>query len=176
MAIVLAFITVSCGNSEALSLICTSARYGNEGWQKCAVPICINQNEIVIGSFPKGVLTIVEKTEQPSDDEREIIYKCKNAKGTEFTITLQFTSQSDVLITEESKNGEMTFKCIVANEKPYYHMVDLGLSCKWGMANYSTWSTDIVSDTYGGGKALTYDEAYSLFGEGIFLQQSRSMN
>ena len=45
-------------------------------------------------------------------------------------------------------------------------MVDLGLSCKWGLSNYYNYKTDIVSAAFGAGKRMTYDDAVKAYGSG----------
>ena len=171
-ATALSFLLASCSflSQDGMSLVANSTNYCESGanqwsgWSKCAVPIFFSGDEIIFGSVPKAVFKITEKIDQTSEDERDIVCKCKNSRGTEFMVNLQFSSESDAVLTVESEKIKMEYKCTISNEKPYCNMVDLGLSCKWGLSNYYNYSTDIVSATYGAGKSMTYDEAYDLFG------------
>lgn len=145
---------------------CESSSNQWSGWSECAIPIFLSGDEIIFGTVPKGVFKIIEKFDRKSEDKRGIVCKCRNSRGTEFIVILQFSSGSDVLMKVESDKVKIKYECSISNKKPYCNMVDLGLSCKWGLTNYYNYSTDIVSATYGAGKRMTYDEAYVLFGAG----------
>lgn len=135
---------------------------------KCAlsVPIIISTKEITTCTYPISVLHITNKEEDTSMGKKSIVYKCANSKGTKFTVTVSYNSGTNATVTMANNNGKVTYECSLANKNPAYEMVDLGLSCKWGIANYHNYSTDMKSAIFGEGKRLQYDEAMLKFGSG----------
>lgn len=131
-----------------------------------SVPIIISSKEITTCTYPISVLHITNKGEDTSVGKKSIIYKCTNSKGTKFTVTLSYNLGTNATVTMTNKNGKVTYECALADKNPAYEMVDLGLSCKWGIANYCNYSTDMKSAVFGGGKRLQYDEAIQKFGSG----------
>ena len=183
IALCFLLMSYSSFSKDGLSLIAKYTRYcesSSNQWVdmgETAIPISLSGNEIIFGTVPEAVFKIVGKINKPSEGDRNIACKCINSSGTEFMVNIQFFSKSDIVITAESKKIQMEYKCSISNEKPYYNMVDLGLSCKWGLTNYNNYPTDIVSATYGAGKRLTYDEANNLFGTGVrHLPTTRQIN
>jgi len=173
-AVLLVFLLMSfeLSSKNTVSLMSRSVRYLTSEssqwteWSEVTIPIVITDKEITFGSVPLGKFKILSQTGQASGDSRNATYKCKNAKGTVFTVKVVYSSATNVVLDVENASVKMSYKCSVANEKPYYNMVDLGLSCKWGMSNYYNYSTDIVSATFGSGKRLSYDEAIKVFASG----------
>ena len=162
----------SLSAQNKLSLVSDAVRYKTSQsaqwteWSQCAIPILIDKDKITFGSIPATVFTVLVKKKLTSGDERDTEFKCRNPKGTEFTVTLLFSSVSNAVLNVDNNNVMMSYKCTVSNEKPYYNMVDLGLSCKWGLSNYYNYSMDVVDAVFGEGKRLRYDEAFELFGSG----------
>ena len=158
-------------SKNQVSLVSSTLRYSQSGgpwteWQESAIPIVIDGKDITFGAVPVSVLRILETTGQASDDSRNTTYKCRNAKGTEFTVKLVYSSATSAILNVENASVKMSYKCVVAKEKPYLNMVDLGLSCKWGLSNYYNYKTDIVSAAFGAGKRMTYDDAVKAYGSG----------
>lgn len=158
-------------SKNTLSLVSSTLRYSQAGgawteWRESAIPIVIGSKEIIFGSVPVSVFRILETKGQAFGDSRDVTYKCKNTKGTEFTVKLMFSSETNAVLDVENASVKMSYKCVVAKEKPYNNMVDLGLSCKWGLSNYYNYNTDLVSATFGAGKRMKYDDAVNVYGTG----------
>lgn len=161
----------SLSAQSKLSLVSNAVRYKTAQsawteWSQCTIPIFIGKDKITFGSIPVTVFTVLEQKRPTSGDERDAEYICRNPKGTEFTVTLRFSSESNAVLNVDNSNGKMSYKCTISNENPHYNMVDLGLSCKWGMSNYYNYSNNLVDAVFGAGKRLNYDEASRLFGSG----------
>ena len=159
----------SLSAQNKLSLVSSTLRYSQLGgpwteWQESAIPIVIGSKEIIFGAVPVSVFKVLETTKQTSVNSQQTTYKCTNAKGTEFTVKLEYSSATSAILDVENASVKMSYKCTVAKEKPYNNMVDLGLSCKWGLSNYFNYNTDIVSAAYGAGKRMTYDDAVKIYG------------
>lgn len=131
-----------------------------------SVSIIISTNEITACTYPIGVLHITNKEKNTSMSKKSIVYKCINSKGTKFTVTLNYNSGTNATVTMANKNAKVSYECSLANNNPAYEMVDLGLSCKWGIANYHNYSTDMKSAIFSEGKRLQYDDAMRKFGSG----------
>lgn len=158
-------------SKHTVSLVSTTLRYSQAGgpwteWRESAIPIVIGSKEITFGAVPVSVFKVLEITKQTSVNSQQATYKCKNANGTEFTVKLEYSSATSAILDVENASVKMSYKCTVAKERPYNNMVDLGLSCKWGLSNYYDYETDIVSAAYGSGKRMTYDDAIKVFGSG----------
>lgn len=155
--------------NNTISLVSGTLRYSQLGgpwieWQDSAIPIVISNKEITFGAVPVSVFKILKTIGQASDGSRSTTYICRNAKGTECTVKLVYSSATSAILDVENASVKMSYKCTVAKEKPYNNMVDLGLSCKWGLSNYYNYNTDIVSAAYGAGKRMTFDDAVKVFG------------
>lgn len=163
---------ISLSAQNKFSLVSDAVRYNISpsaqwtDWSQCAIPILIGKDKIIFGSIPITVLTIWGREKLTSGDERDAKFKCRNPKGTEFTVTLRFSSGDDAILDVDNDNGKMSYKCTISNEKPYYNMVDMGLSCKWGLSNYNIDLTNVVDAVFNAGNRLRYDDAYKLFGSG----------
>lgn len=162
----------SLSAQSKLSLVSDAVRYKTSPsdqwteWAQCAIPILIGKDKITFGSIPVTVFTVIGRKKLTSGDEKDAEFTCRNPKGTEFTVTLQFSSGANAILNVDSNNGMMSYECTVSNEKPYFNMVDLGLSCKWGLSNYYDYSTSVVDAVFGEGIRMRFDEAYKLFGSG----------
>lgn len=171
IALCLLLMSFQPSSKHTVSLVSNTVRYSQANgpwteWMECAIPIVIGNKEIIMGAVPVSILRILETTGQTSDNGQDTSYKCKTASGTEFTVRLVYSSATSVILDVENTTVKMSYKCSVAKEKPYNNMVDLGLSCKWGLSNYSNYNTDIVSAAYGAGKRMTYDDAVKVYGSG----------
>lgn len=161
----------SLSAQNELSLVSDVVRYKTSPsdqwteWSQCTIPILIGKDKITLGSIPITVFTVLGRKKLTSGDERDAEFKCRNPRGIEFTVTLRFSSGSNAVLNIDNNNVKMSYLCIVSNEKPYYNMVDLGLSCKWGLSNYNN-TTNVIDAVFDAGNRLRYDEAHTIFCSG----------
>lgn len=173
---------ISVYAQDKVSLIATSMKYSVfdsesnqwsdwDGQDRLLVPIVINPKEdITISVDPITKLHISKiDSEQKTKDSVSRTYHCSNDRGTRFDVSIT-SSSGKVTMNVINSQVKMEYACRIAKHQPHYETVDLGLSCKWGIANYHNYRTDIVSAVYGGGSQLQYKDAMKQFGENSSLR------
>lgn len=176
LCVLLLYSAISMYAQTEVSLIATSMKYsvfdsGSNRWSEwdgeegLLVPISINPKEgITISVEPITKLRISKiDPEQKTKDGVGRIYHCSNDRGTRFDVSVT-SAPNKVTMNVINSQVKMTYFCRIAKPQPHYETVDLGLSCKWGIANYYNYRTDIVSAVYHGGSRLQYRDAMKQFG------------
>lgn len=173
---------ISVYAQDKVSLIATSVKYSafdpiSNQWSEwdsldgVMIPIFINPDEgITICVDPITTLHISKiDSEQKTKDGVSRTYHCSNDRETRFDVSIAFSS-SKVKMNVINSQVKMEYVCHTAKQQPHYETVDIGLSCKWGIANYNHYGTDIVSAVYGGGSQLQYRDAMKQFGSHSVLR------